>query len=110
LDVVSFRSNISEVHGIVCGEHGMHKAAQVVLKAADSMRGRQSSLQGVCAACGRDVAGTDIDRLRAGFCSACYQAWLRAGRPDRPRFEKARPKWDERNRSSPDIAPQSSKM
>ena len=34
-----------------------------------------------CRACARMVAGTDQDRLRTGFCTACYRAWARAGRP-----------------------------
>jgi hypothetical protein len=90
--VGEFQGQVSEIHGLA---KLAHKRATVVLKAADSYRGRQSSLQGVCAACGRDVAGSDIDRLRSGYCDACYRSWIRAGMPDRPKFEKARPKSDE---------------
>lgn len=42
---------------------------------------------GTCAACLRHVEGTADDRIRAGYCEADYRAWLRAGRPDRVRFE-----------------------
>lgn len=45
---------------------------------------------GYCAACGRWVEGTAADRLRAGYCDACRKAWERAGRPDRPTFERQR--------------------
>lgn len=45
---------------------------------------------GHCAACSRWVEGTAVDRLRAGYCEACYRAWDRAGRPDRVQFERQR--------------------
>lgn len=38
---------------------------------------------GICQACGREVAGTEADRLRAGLCDTDYRAWLREGRPDK---------------------------
>lgn len=41
-----------------------------------------------CEACQREVAGTVKDRLRSGYCGACYQAWLRAGKPYRTEFER----------------------
>lgn len=56
-------------------------------------RGRESALTD-CGACGRPVAGTEKDRIRHGYCSACNIAWERAGRPDRPAFEAERPKFD----------------
>jgi hypothetical protein len=40
-----------------------------------------------CGACGREVACTASDRLRSGYCSKCYTAWIRAGRPPRLQFE-----------------------
>ncbi len=43
-----------------------------------------------CQACERDVAQVDGDRLRSGYCAACYSAWSRAGRPDRLAFERRR--------------------
>lgn len=45
---------------------------------------------GDCQACDRVVTGTPNDRLRAGYCAACYMAWDRAGRPDRVAFEATR--------------------
>ncbi len=45
---------------------------------------------GDCQACGRQVSGSGNDRLRRGYCPACYRAWRRAGRPDRSEFEAAR--------------------
>lgn len=44
-------------------------------------RGRESSLQGECRCCDRAVAGTSSDRLKSGYCPACYKAWERDGRP-----------------------------
>jgi len=38
---------------------------------------------GHCQRCSRWVAGTSSDRIRSGWCPACYQAWRRAGCPDR---------------------------
>ncbi len=67
---------------------------QYVLSAADALRGRQSTV-GVCAACGRTVARTKDDRLRGGYCEACYKAWNRASRPDRAAFQHRRRKvWE----------------
>lgn len=46
---------------------------------------------GPCLACGRDVPGTAVDRLRGGWCDACRKAWDRAGRPpDRPAWARLR--------------------
>lgn len=68
----------------------------VVQHAADGYRGRQST-SGPCKACGRDVPGTPSDRLHSGYCeyksdiptSGCHTKFIRAGRPDRFRFELA---------------------
>lgn len=43
-----------------------------------------------CEACGREIAGTPNDRVRSGYCSADFQAWVRAGRPYRTQFEAER--------------------
>jgi hypothetical protein len=40
-----------------------------------------------CNACEREVAGTSRDRIRSGYCQACYASWIRAGRPYRAVFE-----------------------
>lgn len=45
-----------------------------------------------CEACDRPVANTPDDRLRSGYCTACYHAWRRQGMPDRVQFERNRPK------------------
>lgn len=60
-----------------------------VLATGDDKRGRVSSL-GSCSCCARDVACTPDDRLRAGFCEACYRAWTRASRPERGAFIRDR--------------------
>lgn len=46
--------------------------------------------QGTCPACDQFCSGAHNDRLRAGWCPACYRAWIRAGRPDRNDFTHAR--------------------
>lgn len=46
--------------------------------------------QGNCEVCDHIAPGTDTDRLRSGFCGACYKAWDRAGRPDRAQFKRDR--------------------
>ena len=43
-----------------------------------------------CEACRREVAGTKSDRLRSGYCQACYQAWYRSGMGYRMAFEITR--------------------
>lgn len=43
-----------------------------------------------CRACGKTVSGLGEDRLRSGYCPKDYQAWTRAGRPDRRAFELER--------------------
>lgn len=45
-----------------------------------------------CQACDRPVANTPDDRLRSGYCTACYHSWRRQGMPDRPHFERMRAK------------------
>lgn len=50
----------------------------------------QPAGQGDCLACGRYVTGHPNDRLRSGYCPACYMTWTRRGRPDRTRFERTR--------------------
>lgn len=52
----------------------------------ESARGRVDSTAGDCLCCERNVAGTEVDRLRSGFCDACRKAWERGGRQDRHRF------------------------
>lgn len=69
-----------------------------LLMAADDQRGyilavgkegRPSSLAS-CGACSRDVLCQPDDRLRAGFCEACYKAWTRGGRVERTVFVRER--------------------
>ena len=84
-------AEMSELHGLA---RRMGRSVEALFNAGDKMRGRVSSLGGMCQACGREVAGTDADRLRSGYCHADYARWLRAGRPDRPAFERATPAHD----------------
>lgn len=59
------------------GLRRIDRARASVVHAADDKRGRISSLQGTCSACQRDVTGVGVDRLRRGWCTACYTAFLR---------------------------------
>ena len=73
----------------------LDKKRQVVIHSADGRRGRESTLT-QCQACGRDVPGTEVDRLRSGYCesvagllwSGCYRKWVGQERPDRLAFER----------------------
>jgi hypothetical protein len=73
------------------GDHArlIEKRVPVVVFANSRLKGRVSTIS-QCQACHRDVACTVADRLRAGYCSSCYMAWTRQGRPDRVRFEHLR--------------------
>jgi len=42
-----------------------------------------------CEACKREVAATRSDRLRSGYCSACYTRWIRENKPYRGTFEQS---------------------
>lgn len=66
----------------------------VILNVSESIRGRQTTL-GTCQACLRaDVPNMGNDRIRSGYCPACFKAWCRtdegSGRQDRLSFEMSR--------------------
>lgn len=88
------RQAIQEIFGLLDLAHQaiqpMQRRRRYVYAIASTAAGRQSSLQGDCRACGRDVAGTPTDRLKSGYCPACHQAWMRASYPDRHQFEHHR--------------------
>ena len=80
------------------------KAWEMLIRAEDAVafindrdtmrRERQSSL-GTCQACQRDdVPNVGNDRIRSGYCVACFTAWTRTdfgqGRQDRAAFEISR--------------------
>jgi hypothetical protein len=44
--------------------------------------------QGHCQRCARWVSGSASDRVRSGYCPACYQAWRRSGMVDRSEFNR----------------------
>ena len=68
----------------------IEKAKSVIAHITDGRRGREVTL-GTCNACFRsDVANTGSDRIKAGYCPACYQEWWRQGQPDRLAFEMSR--------------------
>jgi hypothetical protein len=49
----------------------------VIIHAHDARIGRESSLQGQCSACGKDVTGCGEDRIKAGYGPCCWMAWSR---------------------------------
>jgi len=71
--------------GIVSYAELVKKRHAYLRHTGEALRGRVTTLD-QCMACLRDVSGVGDDRIRAGFCSSDYKAWLRAGRPDRMAF------------------------
>ena len=68
----------------------IEKAWSVVTHIQDGRRGRETTL-GTCNACLRsDVANSASDRIKSGYCPACYTEWRRRGQPDRLAFEVSR--------------------
>lgn len=61
----------------------------VIIDAGARLRGRSDSTD-QCQCCDRDVLGTRDDRLKAGFCHECYEAWRRGGFGDRFAFMRDR--------------------
>jgi hypothetical protein len=72
------------------------RAWDVILNTSDAIREFHfHSSEAVCQACLRDdVPNIGNDRIKAGYCWNCYQAWLRTdkgnGRQDRVTFESSR--------------------
>lgn len=72
------------------------KSWDVILHASDVIREREAqSTLGTCQAClADDIPNVGEDRIRSGYCPACYRAWLRTdtgqGRQDRLAFEARR--------------------
>jgi len=54
---------------------------------------RVPSVSGPCGCCEREVSGSPADRMRSGYCTACWWAWRREGRPERFGFEVRRRSW-----------------
>lgn len=50
---------------------------------------RESSIR-ICEACEATIAQVGENRIKAGYCPACYRAWLDAQRPDRSQFQLLR--------------------
>lgn len=92
------RRDVIHDDALAC-RHNMNDAVDALLRALRSTQHAEQkgtlsaedvSPAGTCLACHRKVEGTANDRLRSGYCAACYRAWLRDGKPDRLRFERAR--------------------
>ena len=65
------------------------RAMALFASQAELKLGRESSLS-ECICCNAAVVGIGNDRLRAGYCPACYQAWLRTKTANGPRMDRAK--------------------
>lgn len=75
-------------------------------------KGRRSDAAqpiGNCPLCAQMVTGIGEDRIKAGYCPACYSAWRRAGAPrdpvERGQFERARLAQLKREAEAADVSP-----
>ena len=79
---------LSEAQGLLRG--AVHHARDIS-RIAKEAEGRPNSLQGTCECCAKVVTGVGDDRIRAGYCPACFKAcgrWAeRNGSRDRLYFE-----------------------
>ena len=107
------RATIDFVHlRVIAAQRNLQRAADaarfLVGAIADAQRlgeklqGRQADRHigsGDCQACDRPCSGARDDRLRSGYCTACYWRWVRGAdtsgtRPDRAYFERLTSAWD----------------
>lgn len=74
-------ANLGEAfRALKAGKAQIRKAERIFRQVdgrADSRVGRQPTSGGICAACQRSVSGAVDDRIRSGYCEACYSAWRR---------------------------------
>lgn len=66
---------VVELSKIIAAAARIDDRCEVVLGPERERRGREPSLGGMCWVCGKVVAGTEADRLRAKMCKADYLAW-----------------------------------
>lgn len=87
----ALRSIELELRRIAAKASTIERSRGFITHVGSKLRGHVSSA-GECKCCGRGVVKADLhDRLKSGYCPACYTAWQRAGRPaDRLGFEVAR--------------------
>jgi hypothetical protein len=95
--VARFVGLLSEAHGAM---RDLDKARIHIDGHLQQNRGRIDSIQGECECCGKTITGLPKmgdqpeDRKKAGFCTNCYAAWVRAGRPvERPDWIRQRKKY-----------------
>lgn len=80
-----YTANLVQIEDLISANRGLKEELKP-LKAAHAVEKTNVAPGGVgyCEACAEWCPGTsDTTRLKSGFCHADYQAWLRAGRPDR---------------------------
>ncbi len=74
--IVEFQGEVTSIHG---SARLLRKCADITLHAADNLRGRVSAV-GECVRCTRPVSGVGSDRLRAGLCPSCANAYYESRR------------------------------
>jgi len=68
-------SLVDELTAVCKSVQVIDRRRAVLVTAATESRGRQTSLQGVCEACGGVVSGVGEDRLKRSVCPPCYSKW-----------------------------------
>ena len=74
--IVQFQGELTSIHG---SARLLRKCSDITLHAADNLRGRVSAV-GECVRCTRPVTGVGSDRLRAGLCPSCANAYYESRR------------------------------
>ncbi len=83
LDERAYRDDWDDIERLVAHIVGLEAKWLIPIHRATEKEARKASDLGVdCRRCKRPVACTPADKLLAGFCGACYKAWVRAGKPD----------------------------
>lgn len=88
--LVELRSDVEHMAQLA---DNVDNCRKLVLSIQGRKRGRESTVDN-CPLCGGLVTNVGEDRIKAGYCPACYTAWRRAGSPrdsvERHQFERAR--------------------
>lgn len=95
-------TSIAEVGGIL---ENVDRCRKVIFSIEGRHHGRESTVVN-CPLCTGLVTNVGEDRIKAGYCPACYTAWRRAGAPrdpvERSQFERARLEQVKVERQAPD--------
>lgn len=72
---------------LVEGARLLRRAAKRLERLQRNPRAGRELTSEPCRICGLTPSGLGEDRLKSGYCPRHHQRWIRAGRPDRGRFE-----------------------